>query len=89
MIADGDHVLIANRFNSFFNYFTPLFGAFIADTYLGRFKTIWVAICIAITGHIILVVSAIPSVIAKPHTSIGVFSLGIVIMGCGTGGEDD
>ncbi|KDE05745.1 POT family proton-dependent oligopeptide transporter [Microbotryum lychnidis-dioicae p1A1 Lamole] len=72
-------------FNSFWVYVTPLFGAYIADTYLGRYKTICWAVVVALIGHVILTVSAIPSVIAKPDTSLGIFVVAIIIMGIGTG----
>lgn len=72
-------------FNSFWNYFTPLGGAFIADTYLGRFKTIFFGIVVAIIGHVILVISAIPTVLDNPSSAVGAFAVGIVIMGLGTG----
>lgn len=73
-------------FNQFWVYVTPLVGAYIADTYLGRFHTIWISVCISIVGHIILTASAAPSVIANPHSSLGAFIIGIIIMGIGTGG---
>ncbi|KAK2739958.1 hypothetical protein FQN57_006277 [Myotisia sp. PD_48] len=73
-------------FNSFWSYVMPLLGAYIADQYLGRFKTIMYSIAIALVGHTILIVSAIPSVIASPNGSIAAFSIGILIMGVGTGG---
>ena len=40
---------------------------------------------IALFGHILLIVSAVPGVIEKPNSAIGVFSLAIIIMGLGTG----
>lgn len=61
-------------FNSFWNYCTPLAGAWIADTYFGRFKTIYMGIVVAIIGHVILIVSAAPSVIAKPDSAVGAVS---------------
>ena len=61
----------------------PLFGAYIADTYLGRFRTVWVSVLISITGHVILTASAAPSVIASPHSSLAAFVIGIIIMGIG------
>lgn len=64
----------------------PLLGAYIADSYLGRFKTIQWACAIAFVGHIILVISAIPPVIVHPSGSIACFAIGIVIMGVGVGG---
>lgn len=63
----------------------PLFGAYVADKYLGRYKTICYALGIAIVGHIIMVVSATPSVIVHPSSSLGCFLIGIIIMGVGTG----
>ncbi|KAJ5114281.1 oligopeptide transporter [Penicillium alfredii] len=72
--------------NSFWSYIMPLFGAFLADQYLGRFRTIMWAIGAALIGHVVMVVSAIPSVISHPNGSIACFSIGLVIMGVGTGG---
>lgn len=64
----------------------PLAGAYIADQYWGRFRTIFASIGCALVGHVILIVSAIPNVIAKPGGSIACFSIGLIIMGVGTGG---
>lgn len=61
-------------------------GAYLADAHWGRYRTIQYAIVAAIIGHIIMVVSAVPSVIAAPSTSLGVFTLGIITIGLGTGG---
>jgi POT family proton-dependent oligopeptide transporter len=38
-------------------YVTPLLGAYIADTYWGRYNTTCVAVVIALIGHIILIVA--------------------------------
>ncbi|CAG8971246.1 hypothetical protein HYALB_00001412 [Hymenoscyphus albidus] len=73
-------------FNAFWNYCMPLLGAYVADTYWGRFKTIQVACAVAIFGHIILIISAIPPVIVHPNRAIACFSIGIIIMGVGVGG---
>ncbi len=62
----------------------PLFGAYIADTYLGRFNTVCWAVLVAMVGHVLLVASAAPSIIAKPNAAIGLFAVAI-IMGVGTG----
>jgi hypothetical protein len=72
-------------FNSFWVYVTPFLGAWIADTYLGRFNTILIAVVIAEIGHVILTASAAPSVLDKPNTALGIFVLGIIVMGLGTG----
>src|ERR1700759_3348413 len=58
-------------FNQFWVYCIPLFGAYVADTYLGRYKTIMISIFIAIVGHVILTASAAPAVIAHPHNAMG------------------
>ncbi|KAF8148069.1 peptide transporter PTR2A [Crassisporium funariophilum] len=71
-------------FYQFWCYVTPLLGAYIADTYWGRFKTICVAVFIALVGHIILIVAAVPGVIEK-QSAIGAFSVALIVMGLGTG----
>ncbi|PWY65637.1 PTR2-domain-containing protein [Aspergillus sclerotioniger CBS 115572] len=73
-------------FNSFWSYIMPLMGAYMADQYWGRFRTIMFSIAAALVGHTILVISAIPPVIKNPHGAIGCFSIGLIIMGIGTGG---
>ncbi|KAH9930689.1 POT family-domain-containing protein [Fomitopsis serialis] len=73
-------------FNQFWVYVIPLFGAYVADTYWGRFKTIWISVLTAIVGHVILTSSAAPSVIAAPHHALAAFVIGLIIMGIGTGG---
>lgn len=75
-----------NTFNTFWCYIVPLFGAYLADEYWGRYKTICWSIGAAIIGHIILVISAIPPVITNTNACFGVFMLGVIIMGLGTGG---
>lgn len=64
----------------------PLLGAYMADQYWGRFRTIQVSIGIALVGHVILIISAIPAVIVHPSGAIAAFALGIIIMGIGVGG---
>lgn len=73
-------------FNSMWAYFMPLVGAYMADQYWGRYKTIQISIFIAILGHIILVISTVPSVIAHPNGSIAAFTIGLIIFGIGVGG---
>ncbi|EAW13600.1 putative MFS peptide transporter [Aspergillus clavatus NRRL 1] len=73
-------------FNSFWSYIMPLLGAFMADQYWGRFRTIMFSIAAALLGHLILIVSALPPVISNPNGAIGCFAVGLIIMGVGTGG---
>ena len=72
-------------FNQFWAYVMPLVGAYIADTYLGRYKTIHIAIAFALVGHAVLTASAAPKVIVNPHAAIAAFAVGLVILGVGTG----
>jgi len=70
----------------FWCYITPLLGAYIADEKWGRFNTIAVSVAIALVGHVILVISAIPPVIAHPNAALAALCVAIVVMGLGTGG---
>ncbi|KAJ6263709.1 hypothetical protein Dda_2278 [Drechslerella dactyloides] len=74
------------NFNAFWAYLMPLFGAYVADRHWGRYKTIMVSIVFSMVGHILLIIAALPDVIARPKASFGVLIVGIVIMGGGTGG---
>lgn len=71
-------------FYQFWCYITPLLGAYIADTYWGRYKTICWAVFITLIGHILLIVAAVPSVITHKG-AIGAFSVALIVMGLGTG----
>ena len=73
-------------FNNFWSQVTPLVGGYIADAYLGRFKTIVYSVYIILLGHIILIFSAIPQVIVNLQGSLTCFIIAIIIMGIGAGG---
>ncbi|ETI23683.1 hypothetical protein G647_05486 [Cladophialophora carrionii CBS 160.54] len=73
-------------FFSFWSQTTPLLGAWVADTYLGRYQTIMIAIAIVVIGHVILVIAALPSVLQHTQTALISFILGLIIFGFGTGG---
>ncbi|KAH9050172.1 oligopeptide transporter [Lactarius hengduanensis] len=73
-------------FLQFWAYVTPLFGAYIADEKWGRYNTIAVSVAIALVGHIVLIISAIPPVIVHPNGALAALCVAIVIMGLGTGG---
>ncbi|KAJ7074724.1 PTR2-domain-containing protein [Mycena amicta] len=72
-------------FYQFWCYVTPLLGAYIADTYWGRYKTVCVAVVIALIGHIILIVAGLPGVIDHQHGAVGAFIVALLVMGFGTG----
>ncbi|KAF8964520.1 peptide transporter PTR2A [Flammula alnicola] len=63
-------------FYQFWCYVTPLLGAYIADTYWGRYKTICVAVGIAFIGHVVLIVAGVPGVI-EHESAIGVFAVAL------------
>ncbi|KIV90038.1 hypothetical protein PV10_07384 [Exophiala mesophila] len=73
-------------FNQFWAYVMPLLGAYIADAHWGRYKTIHAAIACALLGHVILTASAAPSVIKHSGSALAAFTIGLVILGVGTGG---
>ncbi|KAF7549046.1 hypothetical protein G7Z17_g6660 [Cylindrodendrum hubeiense] len=73
-------------FNQFWQYFMPLAGAYVADQYWGRYKTINYALGIDIIGHIILIISAVPPVIKNSDGSLGAMVIAILVIGFGTGG---
>ncbi|KAI5863619.1 PTR2-domain-containing protein [Durotheca rogersii] len=72
-------------FNSFWSYLMPLLGGYLADTYWGKYKTIHIAIVVAMFGHIILIIAALPPVIANPRGSLGCFAVGLIFFGIGVG----
>ena len=45
-------------------------GGWLADEYWGKFKTIYVAIVVATLGHILIIIAAIPQVIATPKGAL-------------------
>ncbi|XP_043930955.1 solute carrier family 15 member 2-like [Protopterus annectens] len=66
-------------------YFTPIFGALIADSWLGKFKTIIYLSIIYIIGHAVKSVGAIPTV--GGQTTHAVLSMiGLFLIALGTGG---
>lgn len=73
-------------FNQFWQYMMPLFGAYVADQYWGRFKTINAALGVDILGHLILIISALPPVISSQGGSLACMIMGIIVIGFGTGG---
>jgi POT family proton-dependent oligopeptide transporter len=73
-------------FNQFWIYTMPLFGAYVADAHWGRYKTICIALAVAITAHVLFIIAALPPVIANAQGSLGTFVLGVIILGIVTGG---
>ncbi|KAH4596580.1 hypothetical protein HBI56_172480 [Parastagonospora nodorum] len=73
------------QFNQFFSYIMPMIGGWLADEYWGKFKTIYVAIVVATFGHILILIAAIPQVIASPKGALASFILGLILFGTGVG----
>jgi dipeptide/tripeptide permease len=62
-------------------YITPLLGGYIADTYLGRYKTILIFCCIYLVGLIMVVIGSAPG-----DVNANFFFPAIYIIALGTGG---
>ncbi|KAG9772354.1 Peptide transporter PTR2 [Exophiala dermatitidis] len=72
-------------FYSFWCYVTPLLGGFIADQYLGKYKTILSSASIYFVGLLILVLTSIP-VSLNHGAGTGGYVTSILLTGIGTGG---
>ncbi|KAG5851617.1 hypothetical protein ANANG_G00053550 [Anguilla anguilla] len=66
-------------------YFTPVLGALIADSWLGKFRTIIYLSIVYVIGHVVKSVGAIPDV-GDTTTHIVLSILGLVLIAFGTGG---
>ncbi|KAJ6546896.1 PTR2-domain-containing protein [Mycena capillaripes] len=73
-----------SKTSSFLGYALPILGGVMADIKWGRFKTICIGTALGAVAHIILVIAAIPSVIAGGH-SIAPFIISIVLLALSTG----
>jgi POT family proton-dependent oligopeptide transporter len=72
-------------FFQFWCYVTPIFAAIIADSYLGKYKTIVVFSLVYIVGNLILVLTSIPAAI-DAGAALGGLVAAMVVIGLGTGG---
>lgn len=69
---------------TFLAYIFPLYGGYIADTKIGRFKAIWIGVVSGFIAHVLFVIAAIPKVIAQGHAIVPT-ALGIITLAMGTG----
>ncbi|KAF9114159.1 peptide transporter ptr2 [Mortierella sp. AM989] len=74
-----------NYFFQFFCYITPIFGAIVADQYLGKYKAICLFCGIYMVGLIVLVLTSIPTAILHNAALPGLV-VAMIIIGLGTGG---
>lgn len=79
-----DASALTNLF-TFLAYVVPIYGAIVADTKWGRFKTICVGTGVGILSHWLLVIPAIPAIIAKPSGSMAAFVISIIILAFASG----
>uniref|UniRef100_A0A3Q3X4N3 Solute carrier family 15 member 2 n=1 Tax=Mola mola TaxID=94237 RepID=A0A3Q3X4N3_MOLML len=66
-------------------YFTPVLGAIIADSWLGKYKTIIYLSIIYVIGHVVKSVGAIPTV-GNTDVHIALSIVGLILIAFGTGG---
>ncbi|XP_032384723.1 solute carrier family 15 member 2 [Etheostoma spectabile] len=66
-------------------YFTPILGALIADSWLGKFKTIIYLSIVYVIGHVVKSVGAIPTV-GNSSMHIALSMVGLILIAFGTGG---
>ncbi|KAG0683011.1 hypothetical protein C6P40_000634 [Pichia californica] len=69
----------------FLAYVMPLFGGYVADDKLGKFKTIMVGVWVGIISHILFIIAALPPVIAKGQAAMAPTVLGILSLAVCTG----
>ncbi|XP_073329372.1 solute carrier family 15 member 2 [Pagrus major] len=66
-------------------YFTPILGAIIADSWLGKYKTIIYLSIVYVIGHVVKSVGAIPTV-GNTDMHIALSMVGLILIAFGTGG---
>ncbi|PGH15426.1 hypothetical protein AJ79_02402 [Helicocarpus griseus UAMH5409] len=72
-------------FFQFWCYVTPIFGAIVADQFLGKYMAIFWFCLVYIAGLLILLLTSIP-VALENGAGLGGFIVAIIIIGIGTGG---
>lgn len=70
---------------AFLAYVMPLYGGWLADAKLGRYKTIMIGVWVGIFSHILFIISALPPVIAKGQAALAPLILGILSLSVCTG----
>lgn len=85
--ALGLGVTVSSAFTlllTFLAYVVPLYGGFIADTKLGKFKAIWIGVIAGFVAHVLFIIAGLPSVIASGK-ALAPTVLAIITLAVGTG----
>lgn len=69
---------------TFLAYCFPLFTGYVADKYWGRMKMLWVGVIFGIISHVIFIIGAIPSVLAKGQSALAPCIIGIITLAVST-----
>ncbi|CAK9436398.1 uncharacterized protein LODBEIA_P09560 [Lodderomyces beijingensis] len=70
---------------TFLAYVIPLYGGFVADAHIGKFKAINYGVWIGGVAHLLFIIAAIPPVMDKVKASLAVIVLAIITLAIGTG----
>lgn len=65
---------------TFLAYVLPLYGGYVSDTKLGKFKTIWIGVGFGFVSHVLFIIAAIPSVISNSNGALAVLILAIITL---------
>ncbi|CAO1636485.1 unnamed protein product [Parajaminaea phylloscopi] len=85
-LGQGQQIAFAlTTFNQFWSYVMPIFGAIVADSWLGRYKAICWFTLIKILAQVLMTASASPAGIAN-GAAYPCLVVGFVLLGIGTGG---
>lgn len=69
----------------FLAHVVPLFGGYLADDRLGKFKTIMIGVWVGILAHFLFIIAALPPVIAKGQPALAPVIFGILTLAICTG----
>lgn len=83
LYSDDDATVIYHVF-AMFCYFFPIFGAMLADTLLGKFRTIFYISIIYAIGNVVIALASATGAIEVPARELSI--VGLLLIAIGTGG---